>query len=217
MKYQINPSSVVDEIVAEIERRITSGAYQPGQRLVETDLIQEWNISRTSLREAFRILESNGYLKHFPRRGVAVASLTPKDVMDIYQVRAVLEGLVMKLAIEHTSEALIQKLLELNDLMLNAYAASDLEKYRQYNIQFHEEILQASQNAFLISVMHSIHKNVERCMSYLHPGDQNDSNLSHQKIIETFQKKDAVAAETSRHDRILAMADLVISKIPETE
>ncbi|MBP3731564.1 MAG: GntR family transcriptional regulator [Mailhella sp.] len=217
MKGQINPSSVVDEIVAEIEHRIVSGVYRPGQRLVEAELIAEWDISRTSLREAFRILESNGYLKHFPRRGVAVASLSHKDVMDIYQVRAVLEGLVLKLAIENASDELIKKLLELNELMLKAYAVSDLEKYRHYNILFHEEILQASQNIFLISVMHSIHKNVERCMSYLQPGIQNDSNLSHKKIIEAFQKKNAAEAEASRHDRILAMADLVISKIPETE
>lgn len=210
MGKQLVPQSVVNEIVKELERRIVEGELTPGQRLVESALSEEWGVSRTSLREAFRRLESMGYVTYKPRRGVSVSQLSPDHVRQIYQVRAVLEELVVQLAVQNCDETLLDELKQLDSQMLQAYAKNDTKKYARLNALFHQHILDATKNDFLQKVMLSIHKNVERCMAYCRPGHQGDSNISHRQLIQLFEKKDAVAAGKARHDRVLVMSELVI-------
>ncbi|HIU18216.1 MAG TPA: GntR family transcriptional regulator [Candidatus Avidesulfovibrio excrementigallinarum] len=211
----LSPQSVVSEIIKEIERRIVEGELAPGQRLVESTLAAEWGVSRASLRDAFRSLESMGYVKHEPRRGVSVSQLSPEHVRQIYQVRAVLEGLVVRLAVENSTEELLEKLKDLNAQMREAFARKDMERYAVLNEEFHQSILLAAHNQFLESVMLSIHKNVGRCMAYCKPGHVEDSNVSHRSLLQFFEEKDAERAGKARHDRILAMGELVISRLKE--
>ena len=91
--------------VAEVLRAaITTGRFAPGQRLVEKDLCELTGVSRASVREALRQLESEGLIQTLPNRGPLVSRLSTQDAASIYQVRGALEALAAQLFANHATD-----------------------------------------------------------------------------------------------------------------
>lgn len=88
------PGSLRGQVEDYLREAIVSGRLKPGLRLVERELCSQMGISRPSLREAMRLLEAEGLVRHLPRRGPVVASITAKEARDLYAVRALMEGFV---------------------------------------------------------------------------------------------------------------------------
>jgi DNA-binding GntR family transcriptional regulator len=84
-------SSLVELAVDQLRREILGGAFAPGDRLVEEQITRRFQISRAPLREALRLLAQQGLVEHLPRRGVRVATLSPTDVEELFELRDVLE------------------------------------------------------------------------------------------------------------------------------
>jgi len=99
---------------------IRRGTLQPGARLIETDLARHLGVSRTPIREAIRQLEADGLVVHLPRLGAAVRSLDYAEVMELYEMRAVLESTAARLAARAASEVEIAELAALNAEMAQA-------------------------------------------------------------------------------------------------
>ena len=87
-----------NKIILALRSAIETGLLQPGARLVERDLCEQLNVSRTSLREALRELQAEGVLTHTDNRGLAVVVLSRDDAMNAYRLRAVVEALEGSLA-----------------------------------------------------------------------------------------------------------------------
>ncbi len=83
------------QLAERIAARVRAGAYQPGENLRETALADDFGVSRSSIREAFRILERDGVLRIEPRRGASVTRLNTDELVEVFQVRAVLLGLAL--------------------------------------------------------------------------------------------------------------------------
>jgi len=81
-----------EKILETIRDAISSGALKPGERVAEPDLAERFGISRTPIREAFRQLESEGYLTVIPRKGAVVISFSTKEVDEFYAIKSILEG-----------------------------------------------------------------------------------------------------------------------------
>src|SRR5437762_768555 len=94
--------SLPDQIAARLSERIVSGAYLPGQRIMEQALAAEFAVSRGPVREALRILERDGLVTILPRRGALVSDLSISEVKEIFDIRAMLNGLRDRLIAEHT-------------------------------------------------------------------------------------------------------------------
>jgi DNA-binding GntR family transcriptional regulator len=88
---ELESFSLVELAVLRLSREILSGKSDPGQRLVEEQLTRRLGISRAPLREALRLLAQQGLVEHVPRRGARVATLSDRDVAELYAVRDVLE------------------------------------------------------------------------------------------------------------------------------
>src|SRR3954471_5166376 len=101
---------VRSQVVETLRTAITSGRFAPGQRLVEKDLCDLLGVSRPSVREALRELESEGLINTIPNRGPLVSMLSARDAASIYEVRGVLEALAAKLFAQHASAAQIEAL-----------------------------------------------------------------------------------------------------------
>ena len=99
MEGRINQKSLAEHIVEDLEQKIIVGILQPGQRIIEEALCKTYGVSRSPVREAFHILESQGFVIREPRRGISVAEITPREAEEIYRIRASLEGLAMSLAV----------------------------------------------------------------------------------------------------------------------
>jgi len=103
---ELEQLSLVDLAVARISREILSGRTDPGERLVEEQLTRRFGISRAPLREALRLLAQRGLVEHVPRRGVRVATLSERDVRELYDLRDVLERHVVRTTLPVAPEAL---------------------------------------------------------------------------------------------------------------
>ena len=80
-----------EKILETIRDAIIAGALKPGEKVAEPELAERFGISRTPIREAFRQLESEGYLTVIPRKGAVVASFSPRDVEEFYAIKSILE------------------------------------------------------------------------------------------------------------------------------
>ncbi len=172
-------------MVEDLEGKIVSGELVPRQRITEEALAAEYGVSRSSLREAFRILESQGYIIHEPRKGVCVTSLTPELVRDVYEVRSVLEGLAMFLAVKNISSDQIKFMERINNEMNDASKEKNMIKYTNLNQQFHEKLIEASENDFLMATLTPINKMVKRIRAELFMEEETYkmSEFSHANIL----------------------------------
>ena len=129
-------------------RAIEIGEIEPGERLLEIELAKRFGVSRTPIREAIRKLESEGIIRHVPRVGAVVRRLGQSEIVELYEMRIVLEATAAEMAAKHASSAEIATLEALNADMLNARAEPNT--VARINRQFHVCIVKAARNQFLI-------------------------------------------------------------------
>ena len=131
---------------------IASGELQPGERITEIPTAERLGVSRLPVRLALRILEQEGLLERLPTRGFVVRKITQKDFLGALDVRGVLEGLAARQAAEKgmddaVFETLYNSLNELDEIFEQSiFGINEVTLYHKINVQFHEAILEASDN-----------------------------------------------------------------------
>ncbi len=134
---------------------IAHGQLLPGDRLRETELAERLGVSRTPVREAIRQLEADGLVTHVPRLGASVRRLDYAEVMELYEMRAVLEGTAARLAARAAADI---ELDELDAINAELAKAADAGEAFRLNRLFHEALLDAAKNRFLRNSMMSLQK-----------------------------------------------------------
>jgi DNA-binding GntR family transcriptional regulator len=149
-------SSLYRRLANEVRAMILEGRYAPGERIAELDLCSAFNVSRTPLREALRVLASEGLVDLLPNRGARVVSLTLDEVRDLFGVMSVLNGYAGELAAGQLGEAELDQMRDLHLRMIAAFEARDLAGYSGLNKKFHDIILIGSGNAALFETNRTI-------------------------------------------------------------
>ena len=144
------PTPIYQKLLAAIE----NGALRPGDRLLETDLAQRFGVSRTPIREVIRRLEADGLVAHKPRVGAMIRVLAQQEIVELYEMRIVLEATAAQMAAKHASKAEIHTLKNLNAQMMQV--ATDPYKVAMLNRKFHGCILSAARNRFLAQSHNSL-------------------------------------------------------------
>lgn len=139
----------VSTLAKTLEQEIIIGDLRPGERLDEASLAKRFAVSRTPVREALRHLASIGLVEVRPRRGAIVASPSLKDLLDMFEVMAELEGMCGRLAARRLSEPGRAELRQLHEQSKRFVDADDSDAYYEANVAFHEAIYQGGQNRFL--------------------------------------------------------------------
>lgn len=150
------------EVADRIGELIEHGELSPGERISEKQLCDRFGVSRTPLREALKVLATEGLIELLPNRGARVVRLTMKNVKDTYDLMAALEGLSGELACQHISDAEITVIRQLHNKMLEHYRTRDLMPYFQVNRQIHEAILAASNNEVLQETYSNLNQRIKR-------------------------------------------------------
>ncbi|WP_235040213.1 GntR family transcriptional regulator [Vreelandella profundi] len=150
------------EVADRIGELIEHGELSPGERISEKQLCDSFGVSRTPLREALKVLATEGLIELLPNRGARVVQLTFKNVKDTYDLMAALEGLSGELACQHISDAEISAIRKLHDTMLEHYRNRDLLPYFKVNRQIHESILAAANNDVLQETYSNLNQRVKR-------------------------------------------------------
>jgi DNA-binding GntR family transcriptional regulator len=189
----------MQEIAFEsIREAILSGRYAPGERLLADDLARELGTSRMPVREALQRLEVAGLVSITPHRGAVVNELSKEDIVEIYHIRAVLEGLAARMAVPHLGSGDYERLNALIEEMAAAAAAGpDPELVLRVNRDFHEIIWQAARAPRLHELLQNLYIASQRFrnISILLPGRLPQIVDEHRRIAQALAAGDPAAAE----------------------
>jgi len=151
---QLDTYEPLREVVsAALREAIRDGVLLPGERLMEIQLSEELGVSRTPVREAIRKLDQEGYIVMMPRRGAYVASITIRDINEIFEIRRALESLSSSLAAERISSDELETLQRLLVEIGRYIKAKNMEKIVETDIKFHDMLYQASRNERLVGII----------------------------------------------------------------
>lgn len=153
-----NRSEVLREAIEEM---IAVGKLAPGQHLDETELSNEFGVSRTPIREALIQLASMGVVVVRPRRGAVVAEIGPQQLVEMFEVMSELEAMCGRLAARRMSPAEQASLLAAHQACKAARDANDPDDYYYKNEAFHDAIYAGSHNAFLAEQTRSLHRRLK--------------------------------------------------------
>lgn len=174
---------------------IASGQLPPGTRLREVELAGRLGISRTPVRDAIRQLEADGLVVHVPRAGATIRTLDYTEVMELYEMRAVLEGTAARLAARAASDVEIAELESLNEEL--AAAEGDARRSYLLNKQFHRTLLDAARNRYLTRSVNSL----EKTLLILGPSTLSETDRAreavaeHAAVLEALRAHDGAGAE----------------------
>lgn len=155
-------ASLHDELVARLRDLIVEGELAPGSRVPERALCERFAVSRTPLREALKVLASEGLLNLLPNRGAVVARLTPDDLDEMFPVMGALEALSGELACARITDEQIAEIRALHYQMVLHYARRELPQYFRLNQRIHELIMDAAGNSTLTRMYGSLAGRIRR-------------------------------------------------------
>ena len=188
-----------DVVCDAIRDQIMNGEHPPGARLVEDRLAAELGVSRNPVREALRVLEAEGFVEMIPRRGAVVASLSDKEVEEIFEVRLALEALAARLAArksESDGQAALKKILSETRTALRR---SEPAKLAALNTRFHEVVVDIADNGYLRDVMLPLRGRMQWIFS------RTVSQRAGHSLEEHFQLADAIVEHDE--DRAAKLAE----------
>ncbi|HEY7030820.1 MAG TPA: GntR family transcriptional regulator [Thermomicrobiales bacterium] len=136
---------------------IVRGDVKPGERIVETQVAQQLGVSQGPVREALRDLEIFGFVVSSPFRGTQVRQISSDDLVDIYPIRAALEGIAARAAASRIDESMLARLEMYLDQMREAAAKDDRETHIDADVAFHRTVIEASGNRLLRQFWDSMH------------------------------------------------------------
>ncbi len=192
--------SLRGRVFQAIQENILNGVYKENEELRENTIAKELGVSRTPVREALRQLELEGLVKIVPNKGACVTGITKKDVKDIYAIRSLLEGLCVRWATEHITDAQIEELEEvilLSEFHLKRVKEGQTQQVTELDGKFHEILYEASNSRILKHVLSDFHKYVRmvRKSSVANPARAERSIEEHKDILHAIKNRDANAAE----------------------
>lgn len=202
------------EIVFEAMREaIISGVLKPSERLMEIQLAEEMGVSRTPVREAIRKLELEGFVVMIPRKGAYVAGVSHKDVADVFEIRAALEGLAAGLAAERITDDEIEQMERV--LLYKEGEERDLELIVKSDTDFHALVYKASRNQRLVQILENLREQIQRfrATSLAVPGRVRDAIEEHRAIVEALANHDVEKAQELANSHIVTAENVMFEAL----
>jgi DNA-binding GntR family transcriptional regulator len=205
------PRSLAEDAADRIREQILAGGYKQGEHLVEAKIADQLNISRGPVREAFKLLRAEGLLNEEPRRGTFVVSLTAADVLDIYGLRAALEGRAARMMARAQDPVAIAKLRALADDIDEAVRGGDSVAVSRADLAFHEGLCELCGNARIhevfmryVPTLRGLLRLDERVLRSL-----DEISLQHRPIVDAIESGDEEAAARLLNDHAEHAGDMI--------
>ena len=203
---------LVELVADEVRRRIVEGAWEQGQRLVESQVAAELGVSRNPVREAFRSLQAEGFLEMEPRRGSRVAVLSADEAGHLFDVRAALEELAAGLAARRRDPADVAELGEVVRMGMDAAAEGRLADLPPMNTRYHQVLCRASGNPQLIAVMKPLRDRIQWVYAARVRDRAPASWDEHRLIVEAVAAGDEALARQRAARHIAAAKDAFLAQ-----
>ena len=185
-----------EKIVEVLRETIIRQKIRPGERITELEVAERFGISRTPIREAFRQLESEGFLTIIPRKGAIVSDIREQDIKDFYEIKGVLEGYAARRAVERMTDKDINRLIQLNDEIRECAQRQDVSGMTRAHNAFHNLILESCGNHKIQQVVAGLVRQFLRFRFYVASLVHVEAILrEHSEIVEAIRARDADKAE----------------------
>ncbi|MBL8310617.1 MAG: GntR family transcriptional regulator [Burkholderiales bacterium] len=198
--------SLHDQVAERLRSQIFDRQLAPGDFIDENAFAERWQISRTPLREALKVLVSEGLVEPVPRRGCRVIEMTATDADELFPIMAMLEGRCAFEATQRATDADLRELRRLHDELERTASAHDVDGYYRANHEFHSYVQRLAGNRWLDRVTADLRKFVRmlRGRQLVLPGRIDASINEHRVLIAAIFERDAARAERAMHDHLLA-------------
>ncbi|HEX3931051.1 MAG TPA: GntR family transcriptional regulator [Nocardioides sp.] len=202
---RVDAGSVADAI----RERIATGAYAPGQRLVEADLIEEHGVGRGAVRTALIQLEQAGLVERVANRGARVRMIEIDEAVRLMEVRMVVEGLCAAKAAENATPADIRELRAIASAMTQAVGAGEPTVYSNLNAQLHDTVRRIADQHVATEVLLGLQaRNVRHQFRLaMRPGRPQVSLPEHLALIDEICAKDPGAADRAARRHVASVIE----------
>lgn len=210
-KDRLGRRTLHSEVVARLREMILEGELEPGKKIVEQDLCDRFEISRTPLREALKVLAAEGMVELLPRRGARVAMIDETELEELFPIIASLEALAGELACRRIDDAGVDAVRKLHERMVAAYAQGRHLAYSKLNRQIHQAIFTAAGNGALTTLYQTIEY---RIRSIRHTARQTAEDWraavdDHERILHALQARDGALLAATLKAHIANTAEMV--------
>ncbi|MEY2683918.1 MAG: hypothetical protein RJA09_1062 [Pseudomonadota bacterium] len=193
-------------VVSELKQLIYSGTVQPGERLNEAALATRMGISRGPIREAMKVLAGLGLVTAVPNKGVFVRQLSLREMIEVYEMRAMVFGYAAERACDHMTEEHKQAMAALLAAMDAACEADEGTRYYELNLDFHALLLKLSNNRRAQQAYDDYVKELHlvRRKYFNVPGNMRRSNVEHRAIFDAIVANQPAQARTAAEQHVLS-------------
>lgn len=199
--------SLPEQIAAQLSERIVSGGYTPGQRIMEQAIAEEFDVSRGPVREALRLLEKEGLVMILPRRGAQVTNPTIEEVNEIFDIRAMLNGLRDRLIAEGKQREQLVPVLEqeIARLVQTAAVPGPGDEYIEIVLRLNRLLTQAAGNHRLQAILGSLAVQTVRYtrLGLSTPQRRRQSVQNWQSLLRAIRDGDGDTAERIARQRVI--------------
>ena len=202
---------VQDAILAEI----ASGKLPPGARIIQEQLAQELGVSRQPVQQALLVLRNLGVLREAPGRGLQVAPLDLDHVRNMYDMRAVIEGLAFRKAAERSAKRAAHEGGAFIDDGREAVSRGDVARMIEIDMAFHAFIYELSANPLIAPAMDTHWTNTQRVMGEVLMRDERPRDIwdQHEALLDAVAKGDGRKAEKLAREHIEQAANFMIQRL----
>jgi len=202
----LHGTSLHDGVAARLRDQVFERVLPPGSFIDEKALATQWQISRTPLREALKVLAAEGLVELVPRRGCRVVELTDADAEQLFPVMAMLEGRCALEATRNASDDDLARLQGLHAQLERHAAAHDLDGYYRANHAFHSLVQALAANRWLDRATGDLRRFMRlwRGRQLKLPGRIEASINEHRVLLDAILQRDAARAERAMHDHLMA-------------
>lgn len=188
--------SLREQVSAKLRESIGTGLLKPGTRLIERDLCERMGVSRTSIRESFRELESEGLVTMVPNRGPIVAMIDIELAESIFQARGALEALAVKLFTQRASDDEVAALDAATRALDEPYRNPEPFLVLSAKNQFYELLLKGARNEVVATFLRNMHLRISqlRATSLKQPHRSEQSIAEIREMVAAIKKRDATLA-----------------------
>jgi DNA-binding GntR family transcriptional regulator len=202
-----------EQVITALRQAILDFKLKPGQRLVERELIEQLGVSRTTIREALRELTSEGLVTVVPQKGAVVATPTLDDAIDLYEVRAALESLVVQRFVERASEAQVERLQAAVERFHDAtIRTTDIRQILSAKDLFYVVLIEGAASSALQQLLEGIQARVQvlRATSLSEEGRTFAAVRELRAIAEAIASRDAQLAARLTAEHVRAAAETAL-------
>jgi DNA-binding GntR family transcriptional regulator len=202
----LRPASMHEEVAARLRSMVFERQLAPGQWIDELALARDWQISRTPLREALKVLAAEGLVTPVPRQGCKVTELSEDDADELFPVMALLEGRCAFEAVRKAAPADVKALRKLHEVLEKHAAARNIDGYYRANHDFHSKVQALADNRWLDRATNDLRRFLRllRGRQLNWPGRIEASINEHRVLMDAVENRDAARAERVMHDHLMA-------------